>query len=193
MKIQKFSIRTPQFVHLKAAFTPEEMEQISYLEELQKFKKGTIGTDTTKLDIRDADISWFNPDVTSNWLFEKYSYLVSQVNRDFFLLDIDGFENFQYTVYNPEQHYTWHYDVDMKYSEFMRKISGVIMVSNPKTDFEGGEFQIVTTGNIEEPTTVDMEQGDVIFFASWMPHRVKPVTSGKRKTLVSWVMGKNNG
>lgn len=192
--ISKFKLQTPQFFHCEKFFTQDEMEQISYLEELQKFERGKIGTDSSENDkVRDSEVSWLNHDRMNHWLFEKYSDLVSRVNRDFFILDIEGFENFQYTVYKPGQHYNWHFDWEPVYQPYQRKISGVIMVSNPETDFEGGEFQIVTNGNPEEPMTVKMKQGDVLFFASWMPHRVKPVLSGKRKSLVGWVLGKNNG
>lgn len=191
--VSKYRLATPQFFHCKGCFTREEMENISYLEDLQKFERGKVGPNQDRNEVRNSEISWLNPDRNTEWLFAKYSELSSQVNRDFFLLDIEGFHNFQYTVYKPDQHYTWHFDVDLGWQPYVRKISGVIMVSNPEMDFEGGEFQIVPNGDIENPMTVNMQQGDVVFFASWMPHRVKPVTSGKRKTLVGWIMGKNNG
>ena len=33
------------------------------------------------------------------------------------------------------------------------------------------------------------EAGTGIIFPSWMPHRVKPVTKGKRISLVAWMYG----
>ena len=41
------------------------------------------------------------------------------------------------------------------------------------------------------PNTVKPQIGDIVFFDSRMPHRVTPITSGVRKSLVCWVMGKN--
>lgn len=73
-------------------------------------------------------------------------------------------------------------------NNYERKISASIMLTDPKK-YEGGEFELITNGNIEEPFVVKPNKGDVIFFASWMPHRVRPVTSGVRKSLVCWVMG----
>jgi predicted 2-oxoglutarate/Fe(II)-dependent dioxygenase YbiX len=46
-------------------------------------------------------------------------------------------------------------------------------------------------GRVDEPFVAKAEIGDVIFFDSRMPHRVRPVTSGVRKSLVCWIMGKN--
>ena len=56
-------------------------------------------------------------------------------------------------------------------------------------EYEGGELEIINNGNLEEKISFKPNKGDVVFFASWMPHRVVPVTSGLRKSLVAWVMG----
>jgi len=66
------------------------------------------------------------------------------------------------------------------------------MVSDPE-EYGGGEFEIVTGGNLNDTKKFKMDRGDILFFASWMPHRVLPVTHGKRKSLVSWVMGEYKG
>jgi len=114
------------------------------------------------------------------------------VNYDHFMYDIDGFESFQYTVYKSKdkQHYDWHIDAGNISSPFERKISATIILTPPEK-YEGGEFEIVVDGQVEAPQLLKPEAGDVIFFDSRMPHRVRPVTSGTRKSLVCWVMGKN--
>ena len=63
------------------------------------------------------------------------------------------------------------------------------MMSDP-SEYEGGELEICINGNIDKPIKLKPEKGDIVFFASWMPHRVAPIISGTRKTLVTWVMGK---
>jgi PKHD-type hydroxylase len=37
--------------------------------------------------------------------------------------------------------------------------------------------------------TAKLKQGQAIFFASWLQHRVKPVTKGERYSLVMWFGG----
>ena len=106
------------------------------------------------------------------------------------MYDIDGFESFQYTVYKSKtkQHYDWHIDSGNTYQKYERKISASIILSDP-SKYEGGEFECVLNGRVDEPFIGKPNKGDVIFFSSWMPHRVRPVTSGIRKSLVCWVMG----
>ena len=58
-----------------------------------------------------------------------------------------------------------------------------LLLSDPAT-FEGGELEIMSKGK-----TAKLKQGQAIFFASWLQHRVKPVTQGERKSLVMWFGG----
>jgi PKHD-type hydroxylase len=40
-----------------------------------------------------------------------------------------------------------------------------------------------------EPTKIKKEKGFIAMFPSFMLHRVTPITSGIRKTLVIWICG----
>jgi PKHD-type hydroxylase len=135
---------------------------------------------------------WVMHEQNSDWLYQKFSSLVSAVNYDHFMYDVEGFENFQYTVYRSKdkQHYDWHIDAGNTSSPFERKISASLILTDP-SKYEGGEFECVMNGRVDEPFVAKAEIGDVIFFDSRMPHRVRPVTSGVRKSLVCWIMGKN--
>lgn len=63
-----------------------------------------------------------------------------------------------------------------------------LMLSDPD-EYKGGELEIVHTGNLDDKVSFKPNKGDMVFFASWMPHRVAPVQSGTRKSLVAWIMG----
>lgn len=179
------------FTVWSGGFTPEEVDKILYLESLQNFGKGLVGADKNNPDknIRDSNVAWIHPDQHSNWVFERLGAITAAVNHQQFMYDIEGVEVLQYTKYETDQHYTWHWDVEFGWQNFQRKISAVMLLSDP-SEYEGGEFEICTHGNIEDVTSLKPNKGDVVFFASWMPHRVKPVISGERKSLVMWVMGK---
>ena len=60
-------------------------------------------------------------------------------------------------------------------------------------DFEGGELQLECGSPVQEERhqTVKLAKGDIIFFPSFHWHRVLPVTSGERHSLVGWVCGPN--
>jgi PKHD-type hydroxylase len=192
-KVQKYAKRLEQYCITSQVFTDEECDKIIDLEDLQKFQRGQIGGNGDgKLNkkARDSDIMWIMHDQNSDWIFQKFGALLSQVNYDHFMYNIDGFDNFQYTVYKAKnkQHYDWHMDMDINSSNYIRKISASIMLTDPK-DYGGGEFQLVPHGRVDDPVVLRPKRGEVIFFSSFMPHRVAPVTSGVRKSLVCWVMG----
>ena len=91
----------------------------------------------------------------------------------------------QFTHYPVGGFYEWHMDNDItgvKQSP-VRKISMTLLLSDPST-FEGGELEFMSKGK-----TAKLKQGQAIFFASWLQHRVKPVTRGERKSLVMWFGG----
>jgi PKHD-type hydroxylase len=102
-----------------------------------------------------------------------------------------GFENMeineqaQYTEYPEGGFYNWHMDLDVdgKKEPPVRKISMTLILS-PEHEFEGGGLEIYKPGNIIKP-----KQGHAIFFASFINHRVIPVTRGIRKSLVMWFGG----
>ena len=63
--------------------------------------------------------------------------------------------------------------------------SAVLYLTTQGEDFEGGDFNF----RISREYTVSMKQGDVIFFPSYFPHKVTPVTKGTRYSLVAWFVG----
>ena len=91
----------------------------------------------------------------------------------------------QFTHYPKGGFYQWHMDNDVlgKHQPPVRKISMTLLLS-PEHEFEGGELEFMHKGK-----TAKLKQGQAIFFASWLQHRVKPVTRGERKSLVMWFGG----
>jgi PKHD-type hydroxylase len=53
------------------------------------------------------------------------------------------------------------------------------------SDFEGGNFEI----GGEHIKTPRCEEGSIIVFPSYTPHRVTPVTKGIRYSVVTWFVG----
>lgn len=105
---------------------------------------------------------------------------------DFF---VTGCEPLQFTKYDVGEKYDWHIDTIWN-QEDTRKISFSLLLND---DFEGGDlqFEIGSPGTEERITTVKMKKGDIVFFPSYLWHRVTPVTRGERYSLVGWVRGPN--
>lgn len=187
----KYNAELRCFAVWSGGFSEDEIEKIVFLEQLQNFDKGKVGDDPNQPapeSVRNSEVAWIFPDQNSDWLFQRISGITSRVNYDHFMYNIDGIDSFQYTKYGIDQHYTWHWDVAFGWENYQRKISLIVMLSDPD-EYEGGEFEICNNGNLDEIVSIKPAKGDIVFFASWMPHRVKPVTSGERKSLVAWVMG----
>ena len=91
----------------------------------------------------------------------------------------------QYTEYPEGGFYDWHVDndVNMQHEPPVRKISMTCLLS-PESEFEGGDLELQAEGKVAK-----IKQGHAIFFASFIRHRVKPVTRGRRQSLVMWFGG----
>ena len=64
----------------------------------------------------------------------------------------------------------------------VRKLSMTLLLNDP-SKFEGGNLEIA------EKKMSHMKQGHAAIFASFLQHRVTPVTKGVRKSLVVWFSG----
>ena len=71
--------------------------------------------------------------------------------------------------------------------DHVRKISMTVLLNK---SFEGGDFEFTSYSKEKcEVTPVEMNQGDIIVFPSFMEHRVAPITKGIRYSLVTWFVG----
>lgn len=159
-----------------------------------------LGSDSPGVDtsIRDSSISWVSWEHWAGAMMWGYMRII---NDKFFGYDINHIDGgkLQYTRYDNQQFYTWHKDEDIdtipengitfrgdseNKQVFMRKLSASLILNE---DFEGGQFQIISPeGKIYSPPS---EKGTLIVFDSRMQHRVRPVKSGVRKSLVAWGCG----
>ena len=110
------------------------------------------------------------------------------------------FEPLQYTIYNIRDHYDWHIDTHAKAYKngLVRKLSFTICLNDDETEnnnYKGGKFEICVPHPRYQKHKYfkfkeTFKQGTVIVFPSHIWHKVHPITSGTRKVLVGWVVGK---
>ena len=116
---------------------------------------------------------------------------VRMVNADMWNYDIFGLDTLQYSLYEEGErgHYDWHIDCPAKCSlgSFLRKLTIVIGLSDDE-DYVGGDLK-VKMGYDENQDCYKLGMGDVCIFPSFLLHKVEPVESGLRKTLVGWATG----
>ena len=126
-----------------------------------------------------------------------FGTLVEDFNRNYsgWNYDIHFLEAIQLSHYSEGNFYDWHVDTlakpiinnDVSYN---RKVSATFFLNDPE-EYEGGEFDLEVRGpNAEERfDTIKLPKGSIVIFPSNRWHRVRPVTSGVRKSLVIWFQG----
>lgn len=190
--ISKTSITYP-WVYWDGAFTNDDLTTIISYCETQELKQATI-LNTEDLDktinIRKSEIGFHHKNTETAWIFDKINFVINNINDEFYGFKLNGYNAFQYTTYDGSKNgkYDWHMDCslgDYSLGHETRKLSLTLLLND---EFEGGEFEL-NTGTETGPIKVDTKKGRCILFPSFIIHRVKPVTSGFRKSLVVWCTG----
>ena len=166
-------------------FTPEELNKVYTQVATLPFE--VASTQGGMSDDRKSKIKWIPQTEEWMWLYEKLIGLADHANKEMWNFDIWGYQDLlQYTkYYGNGGHYDWHADLGPGISN--RKLSCVLQLSTPE-EYEGGELQMNPGGDI---MSVPKGLGTICFFPSFLLHRVTPLTSGTRKSLVTWLCGAN--
>jgi len=169
-------------------FTPTQCKMIIEAgreEPKQNAEVGSIKGPAHDTKTRTSHISWI-PFKKMPEMYRDIEKIMKATNGNHF--GFDGMtltEYAQYTEYPEGGFYDWHVDndVNMAHEPPVRKISMTLLLS-PENEFEGGDLELMAEGKVAK-----IKQGQAIFFASFIRHRVKPVTKGVRKSLVMWFGG----
>lgn len=111
------------------------------------------------------------------------NYLVDGNSKGKWAESICDFDIPQILKYEVNDHYWWHNDVLPPRNGMERKVSLCMLLNDP-SEFEGGNLEIK-----DKTENALKNKGDIIIFDSTARHRVSPVTSGKRFSVVSWAYG----
>ena len=170
-------------------FTPDQCQKIINAGRRQKPQQASVGmgkpqggVDTKK---RTTTISWI-PFKEMEPMYDDINIFIQKANKNHFGFgDIQITEQAQFTEYPEGGFYDWHMDTDvnMQYEPPVRKISMTLLLSS-ENQFEGGNLELMAPGK-----KVNLKQGHAIIFASFLNHRVAPVTKGVRQSLVMWFGG----
>lgn len=177
------NINQTNYYWFDKVFSQEDLQHIDNLQNLYNFELGTtVGAGD---EVRKSKIKWITYDENSDWLYERIKDMVIEANG-IWEFDIHSIiDNIQYTeYYGGGGHYGWHMDIGPAPINH-RKISITIQLSNPD-EYVGGDLELWTgVGQLSAPRS----QGCAVLFPSYMLHRVTPVESGVRKSLVLWIGG----
>ena len=179
------SVDYSNYYYFTSAFTETELALLTSLGELTDKEKGSVTDQGKVTETRISEVGWINPEENSMWLYDKITTMVLEANDAMWNFDLLGFhDSLQYTTYyGGGGHYDWHTDVGPGMAN--RKISVVVQLTNPE-EYTGGELNLNGGNGI---ITAPKEKNTVIIFPSFVLHRVTPVLTGTRKSLVTWVAG----
>ena len=148
---------------------------------------------------RDSNIVWMN----DRWIYNEIQPYIHQSNANAgWNFEWDYSESCQFTKYKKGQYYDWHCDSwEEVYNKpnthshgKIRKLSVTVTLSDPK-DYKGGELEFDFRNNdpdkkknIHKCTEI-LPKGSLVVFPSFVWHRVCPIKSGERNSLVIWNLG----
>ena len=190
--------------YVEYKFTSEELNLVEYAIRNPKFEDGVA---FSQRDIRKSRIAW----IDDHGLDIVLLRLARKINQNSgWNLHLRRCDPVQYTEYDAGGKYDWHSDQAPPMPDHrdgivkVRKISMTLFLNDPE-EYEGGEFDVEIwgpkgsigndsrfkdKGNEEERyVTFKQSKGNAIFFQSDQFHRVRPVISGLRKSLVVWFIG----
>ena len=142
---------------------------------------------------RDSNVVWLN----EPWIYRVIQPYVHRANKNAdWNFQWESSEHCQFTKYNKGQYYTWHRDGFIKPNKHdkIRKLSVTLSLSDEK-DYEGGELEFdfghtdPSKERITHKCTEILSKGSLVVFPSFIWHRVCPVKSGTRYSLVIWSLG----
>ena len=137
----------------------------------------------------------------NNWFVGMLAWYVQRLNDQYYHYDLTTFDNdcLQYITYIKNHYYKWHIDVNTpppihdlpksnsfrpNHTLFQRKLSFSLMLND---DYEGGELQVMS--DFDQMVTIRPKAGTLVVFDSRSRHRVRPVKTGRRDSLVGWMVG----
>ena len=200
--------------YFKSALTPKFCDDvIAYANEQKEVMARTGGYLNKKLNKqevldwkrkRNSDLVW----LSEPWIYKEIHPYVHEANRlAGWNFEWDWTESCQFTKYKLNQYYDWHCDSfgkifdspnDINVNGKIRKLSMTCQLTDG-SEYQGGELEFDFRNY--DPNMRDeskhlrkaneiLSKGSIIVFPSDVWHRVKPVTSGTRYSLVAWHLGR---
>ena len=171
-------------------FSDTIIDSIIKLGEQKQISNAEVFDGEQSEKVRKTKVSWIKEEELST---SPLVDIISKANKNAgWNYQLTGFEPFQYSIYEKDDHYNWHIDSHARPYDngLIRKLSFTLCLSD---DYKGGSFELCKPNPKPEKhlyKKFDLKKGSMIIFPSFVWHKVNPVLEGVRKTLVGWVVGK---
>lgn len=178
---------SPSWVAYPHVFLPAECGAVTAMMTACPAKEAGLVDGAVDISIRQTAIQWLAETEETAWIYSRLTRVVAQANREAFNFAIAGFdEEAQISRYQDGGFYDWHIDRGGKGPASRFRKLGVSIQLSPPTGYDGGDLELNPDGHV---VTAPRTQGTAVVFPAYMLHRVTPVTSGVRHSLVIWAHG----
>ena len=174
------------YVAFEGVILPHEVDRIREMRLREAAEKATVSADDPYDDkLRKSSVLFLDPGESTRWIYERITMFAVQCNMQHFGFDLRGYlQSLQLARYDTGDFFDWH--MDFHSGEIShRKLSVTVQLSDPE-DYEGGDLQFMINNRIE---SAPRKKGTIVVFPSFMVHRVTPIESGTRYSIVGWLSG----
>tara|TARA_S200002703_G_C3708090_1_gene217508 strand:- start:204 stop:779 length:576 start_codon:yes stop_codon:yes gene_type:complete len=156
-----------------------------------KYDAASIDVGQIDKKIRDADTWELISDLNNitgihwgNFLKKIFQDKITEYKKQINSEDADAIINsMQVLKYQKKQHYLFHTD---HFRSQPRTISGVFFIND---NYEGGQLCFSTPDRTSTQIVEPKENKLILFPSNFLyPHKVEPVTTGTRYTVVTWAL-----
>lgn len=168
--------------------SPEQCLKVIELGSTLPAVDGGIGEAEIDHSLRSSTIRWIPQESVFVSLYEAIAGAIFALNQTFFDFELTTIEDMQFTTYvdTAKGFYDWHPDSRINPpSDMARKLSLTVQLSDP-ADYDGGDLELWCD---RDPVLARRERGLGAMFPAPTLHRVRPVTRGRRHSLVAWASG----
>lgn len=168
-------------------FSPDQCAKIiREAEASDKVEPAKIGNSLGDIsEYRRSWIHWLTDKEKWKWVYARVHTNINRINQMIWRFDLKQEEAIQFSRYdnNEKGHYDWHIDSrGISNLGLDRKLSFSVQLSDSR-HYGGGALQLWPDFEMSR------QQGACVIFPSYLLHRVEPVESGTRYSLVGWVLG----
>jgi PKHD-type hydroxylase len=166
------------FLFLKdGVFTAAECEKIIEYGEEQHQTVIEQG-EGRSANLKNLKVSWIKHEPGTGWIFKRLGFLLDG-------WPISRLENLQFSTYGPGGKCDWHIDhhETTNNGAAMDRLCNAIVQLSPPGNYTGGKLELRIQKTIFTGPTA---QGSVLVLDKAIWHRVAPLESGERKSLVAW-------
>lgn len=169
---------------INKAFSSESCDKIIKQCEAQSLEKCLVGNEvrTFQKTVRDSKKLELPNDIGIGATLTGIGF---QANAYKWKFNVTESNQTEFLKYDKNGHFSSHIDtflLDVDNTK-SRKISVILFLND---DFEGGKFFIDEGYGKFYPK---QQKGDIVVFPSFLLHGVEPVTSGIRRSLITWLVG----